>query len=427
MLWAKADDSAVKHKLQPGSTGLPFIGETISLYRTANSSRRRKFFEEHELRYGPIFRSNLMPASTRDLLGKYCLLEVHGELQKTIHASVVKLFRYDRLSSDFMEDIQNVLLAEMSKWEDQRHIALQYKCSEIGLKLMGKMLLDLPYSEEMNDIYKAFHDFTAAILFLPLNVPGTTYYRGIQARRFLLKKIYGYLEERREHPEGIHNDLLSKLLRDQNTFSDEIIADTLLFVLLAGYETSSSDMAFAIKFVTENPNALKELTDEHDSIIKSKGTGKVKLTWDDYQSMKFTHCVINETLRLASAATISFRETMQDVEVRGFLIPKGWTVIHLPSSIHLDEKYYYDADKFHPWRWQNEELFDKPFYMPFGGGIRLCPGLHLGKFEIALFLHYFLTKFRWEPLGVYQVKYFPQPHIAKGFPIRLYPRLKSEE
>lgn len=80
----------------------------------------------------------------------------------------------------------------------------------------------------------------------------------LQARRFLIKKIYGCIKERREHPEVIHNDLLTKLLREK-TFSDEIIADTLLFLLLAGFETSSSAMAFAIKFLTENPSALKEL------------------------------------------------------------------------------------------------------------------------------------------------------------------------
>ncbi|GLJ11676.1 hypothetical protein SUGI_0174400 [Cryptomeria japonica] len=414
-LWGKGrdgDDSSVNNKNPPGSTGLRFVGETISFLRAANSPLRRKFIDEHELTYGPIFKCNLfgkakavvsvdpefnkyvlqnegrlfqskVMAPTRNLLGKYGLPEVHGELQKKIHGTAVNFFRFGKLGSDYMDDIQKVFLAEMSKWEDQRDIPLEHKCHEMGLKVIGKILLDLPSTEEMKDIYKAFHDFTEAILSLPLNIPGTSYYRGIQARKFLIKKIYECMEERRGHPD--------------------------------------------MKLYQENPRALEELRAEHDDIIKSKGKHIEKLTWDDYESMKFTHCVINETLRLASAAPCLFRQTIQDVKVKDYVIPKGWMVFVLIVATNLDEKYYYEADKFYPWRWQNEELFDKPFYMPFGGGSRLCPGLHLGKFEIALFLHYFLTKFRWEPLGVDHATYFPLPSMSKGFPIRLYPRLKNEE
>lgn len=36
-----------------------------------------------------------------------------------------------------------------------------------------------------------------------------------------------------------------------------------------------------------------------------------------------------------------------------------------------------------------------PFYSPFGGGARLCPGAELARLQIALFLHYFVTTYRW--------------------------------
>nr|ATG29986.1 CYP720B24 [Taxus chinensis] len=447
----QGDGSAIKPKLPPGSPGLPFIGETIRFLLDAKSSRR-KFFDEHELRYGPIFRCNLFGraravvsvdpefnkyvlqnegrlfeakylASFRHLIGKYGLSAVQGELQRKLHGTAVNLLKHERLSSDFMDDIQDIFLAGMRKWEEQGDIPIQHKCNQIVLNLMAKKLLDLPPAEEMKDIYKAFDDFVGAILSLPLNIPGTSYARGIQARGILLKRIHKCIKERRQHPDVVRNDLLTKLLRE-GTFSDEIIADTILFLLFAGFETSSTVMAFAVKYLTENPRALEELRAEHDALLKAKGKDNEKLTWNDYQSMKFIHCVINETFRLASIVPFVSREAKQDIKVKDFVIPKGWTVYVFLSATHLDEKYHYEATKFLPWRWQNggQEKLDDPCYMPFGRGGRLCPGLHLARFEIALFLHNFVTKFRWEQLEADRATYFLLPSMEKGFPIRLYSR-----
>ena len=73
-----------------------------------------------------------------------------------------------------------------------------------------------------------------------------------------MKKIYASIKYRREHPEVVHNDFLGELLKE-DLHSKEIIADFVLFLLFAGHETSASTMAFAIKFLTDCPQALREL------------------------------------------------------------------------------------------------------------------------------------------------------------------------
>uniref|UniRef100_A0A0C9QPK2 TSA: Wollemia nobilis Ref_Wollemi_Transcript_14644_1927 transcribed RNA sequence n=1 Tax=Wollemia nobilis TaxID=56998 RepID=A0A0C9QPK2_9CONI len=451
LLLLKGKDGANKKgKLPPGGTGWPIIGETITFYRDYNSPQPRRFSDDHERRYGPIFRCNLFgnaqtvlsidpefnkyvlqnegrlfksryPYSTRNLIGKYGLLEVHGELQRKLHGMAANLMKYDTLTTDFQDDIEHVFLTGMKKWESQRDIPLQPSCHQVVLNLMGRKLLSLPPAEEMQEIYEAFNIYVKAILCLPLNIPGTAYAKGVKARKTIIKKVHQSIEERRQHPEVVYNDLLAKLLRE-GTYSEEIIADMILFLLFAGYETSSTIMSFAVKYITHNPRALEELRAEHDALLKAKGNEK--LTMDDFKSMKFTHCVIKETLRLTNVASITFRETKQDIKVKDFVIPKGWTVVILLSGTHLDERHYPEPLKFDPWRWENEgyDLSKDSSFMPFGKGARLCPGYHLARFEIALFLHSFLTKFRWEPLEVGPDILFPLPHMAKGFPIRLSPR-----
>ncbi|MCI19301.1 abietadienol/abietadienal oxidase-like, partial [Trifolium medium] len=68
--------------------------------------------------------------------------------------------------------------------------------------------------------------------------------------------------------------------------------------------------------------------------------------------------------------------------------------------VHLDEKIFNGAKNFNPWRWMEPENEEKrnwrtsPFYAPFGGGARFCPGAELARLQIALFLHYFVTNYR---------------------------------
>ncbi|GLJ39739.1 hypothetical protein SUGI_0812290 [Cryptomeria japonica] len=451
-LWASWRSSKISScKLPPGSNGWPLIGENITFFRAINSTTNhpRQFSIDREKRYGPVFRSNLFgsaktvvsvdaefnkyvlqnegrlfqakyPSSNNNLMGKYGMVTVHGELQRKLHATAVNLLRAEKMSTDFMYDIQNALSTAMEKWAHLRDIHLQHECHKVVLNLMAKKLLDLAPSQEMDGIYKAFKDFARALVCLPINIPGSTYYKGMKARNIIIRTIHESIKERREHPEVERNDLLTKLLKD-GSLSDEIIADFLVFFLFAGYETSSTVMAFSIMFLTQNQQALQELKDEHFDLLKSKGNEKI--TWEDYKSMKFTHCVIKETLRLGNVAPLIPREAKQDIKVKDFVIPRGWSILVFLNATHLDEKYYSKALTFNPWRWQNEghEFSNKAWFMPFGKGGRLCPGYHLARLEIALFLHKFITKFRWEKLEDDHISYFPAPTLVKGLPIRVYP------
>jgi len=113
------------------------------------------------------------------------------------------------------------------------------------------------------------------------------------------------------------------------------------------------------------------------------------------------------------------------------MIPRGWTVYVFLTGTHLDNKYHSSALTFDPWRWQqhlqDQELSKNPSFMPFGGGARLCPGMHLAKLELALFLHNFVTKFRWEALQHDEISYFPFPRLIKGLPIRLHLRERLDD
>ena len=67
-------------------------------------------------------------------------------------------------------------------------------------------------------------------------------------------------QRRKEREGGVKKkDMLGALLAGENSLSDEQIVDFLLALLVAGYETTSTTMTLAVKFLTETPLALAQL------------------------------------------------------------------------------------------------------------------------------------------------------------------------
>ncbi|KAG6627171.1 hypothetical protein CIPAW_15G108000 [Carya illinoinensis] len=243
------------------------------------------------------------------------------------------------------------------------------------------------------------------------------------AREKIIRKIKKTTEKHRQ--EGalpVGSGVLGRLVEEES-LPDDAVADFIINLLFAGNETTAKTMLFAVYFLTHCPRAMKQLLDEQES-LGSKCNGE-ELTWQDYKAMSFTQCVIDETLRLGGIAIWLLREAKEDVTYQDYVIPKGCSVVPFLSAIHLDENVYEGALTFNPWRWMNPQNEGKrnwrnsPFYAPFGGGARFCPGAELARLQIALFLHNFVTQYRWTQLKEDHMSFFPSARLVNGFQIRL--------
>lgn len=123
--------------------------------------------------------------------------------------------------------------------------------------------------------------------------------------------------------------------------------------------------------------------------------------------MEYLSKVIDETLRIVSFSFVAFRQAAVDVNINGYIIPKGWKVQLWYRNVNLDPEVYSEPKKFDPSRWDG--LVPRAgTFLPFGGGSRLCPGNDLAKLEISVFLHHFLLDYQLKRINPNSpVRYLP--------------------
>ncbi|PPD76991.1 hypothetical protein GOBAR_DD26091 [Gossypium barbadense] len=433
-------------RLPPGNLGLPLVGETLQLIAAYKTENPEPFIDERVRRYGSIFTTHVFgeptvfsaepetnrfilqnegklfecsyPGSISNLLGKHSLLLMKGSLHKKMHSLTMSFANSSIIKDHLLVDIDRLIRLNLDSWTDR--VFLMEEAKKITFELTVKQLMSYDPGEWSESLRKEYLLVIEGFFTVPLPLFSTTYRRAIRARTKVAEALSLIVTERRkEYERGTKkNDMLAALLAGDDKFSDEQIVDFLVALLVAGYETTSTIMTLAVKFLTETPLALAQLKEEHEG-IRAKKSESEALQWSDYKSMPFTQCVVNETLRVANIISGVFRRAMTDINIKGYTIPKGWRVFASFRAVHLDHNQFKDARTFNPWRWQSKSGISCPgnVFTPFGGGPRLCPGYELARVELSVFLHHLVTRFSWEPAEEDKLVFFPTTRTQKRYPI----------
>ncbi|KAJ7548790.1 hypothetical protein O6H91_07G027200 [Diphasiastrum complanatum] len=107
---------------------------------------------------------------------------------------------------------------------------------------------------------KEYYQLFDGILSLPLEIPGSTYAKAVQARGRILKRLTQVIDSRKSLEEDDHKDLLATVssteMQPEDRMSNEQIMDYFLGLLSAGHVSTATAVLFAIAFLTDSPKAL---------------------------------------------------------------------------------------------------------------------------------------------------------------------------
>ncbi|RPD56738.1 cytochrome P450 [Lentinus tigrinus ALCF2SS1-7] len=221
-------------------------------------------------------------------------------------------------------------------------------------------------------------------------------------------------KEKKVSLEGVTSDV-EKATRDQVRddetllehlckFTDDhkVIKDETLNILLAGRDTTSCTLTFAVYALAEHPDVLARLRKEVLDVVGPTA----RPTYDNVREMKYMRAFINEVLRLYPPVPINSRCSIEPMRWKNmtpgkpdhYIPPRSRClysvlVMHRRKDLWGPDALTFDPDRFLDARVQ-KYLVPNPFiFLPFNAGPRICLGQQFAYNEISFMLVRLLQRF----------------------------------
>ncbi|CAF1316755.1 unnamed protein product [Rotaria sordida] len=164
----------------------------------------------------------------------------------------------------------------------------------------------------------------------------------------------------------------------------EVLHEMVAF-LIAGFETTSTALAWSVHLLSKHPRVQQKLKAEVTNGLVSQ-----VLSMDRLDSFVYLDCVIKEVLRFSPPGDVVLRTLTVDDRLpkSGAQLFKGDQIIIPIHTLARDSRYWsVSPDLFYPERFLGEDKNHHPYALiPFGGGHRQCIGQDLGRFELKVII-----------------------------------------
>ncbi|MCX5931535.1 MAG: cytochrome P450 [Cyanobacteria bacterium] len=422
--------------------------ETLAFFRDPDFARSR--FE----RYGDVYGTTLLgqrtvfirgeraisdlfaqgdavagwwPDSVRILLGPLSLANRNGADHKARRRVVGQLFasaalkRYSPAIVALVDELSGELLGGASP------VALVPKLRRFAFSVIASAVLGLDPIDR-DALFVDFETWCQGLFSLPFALPGSPYARALQARERLLRRLGAVLEKAQSAAAagaplaagGL--DLLAGGLDEAGLpLGDDDVAEQLLLLLFAGYETTASSLSCLLLTLLQHPAELYWLQQELDGLPWPAAEGEAVTAYDALRAPRLD-AVVKEVMRLTPPVGGFFRRTREPIALAGVLVPADRVV---QVSISASQRHGADPEDLAAFRPQRHLAgYETVTLLPFGGGERVCLGKALAELEIRLLavgLHKQLS-LAMEPDQDLTLMVIPSPSPRDGLLVRPHSR-----
>ncbi|MBN3304405.1 cytochrome P450 26A1 [Amia ocellicauda] len=420
--------------LPPGTMGLPFLGETLQMVL-----QRRKFLQMKRQKYGFIYKTHLFgnptvrvmgaenvrqillgehrlvaaqwPASVRTILGADTLSNMHGAQHKLKKKAIMKAFSREALEH-YIPVIQEEVRCAVAGWLQSDSCVLVYpEMKRLMFRIAMRILLGFEPEQTRTDeleLVEAFEEMIKNLFSLPIDVPFSGLYRGLKARNFIHAKIEENIKKKivKRLDQAQHMDALQLLIENCKKNGEPLgiqeLKESATELLFGGHETTASSATSLVMFLGLHPEVVLRMRQElHAKGLLGANSQDKALNIETLEQLKYTGCVIKETLRINPSVPGGFRVALKTFELNGYQIPRGWNVIYSICDTHDVSDMFPNKEEFQPERFMAKAPEDSSRfnYIPFGGGSRRCVGKEFAKVVLKIFLVELATKCNWTLLN----------------------------
>jgi cytochrome P450 len=305
--------------------------------------------------------------------------------------AIMPAFRHQRVQAH-TEMVNDIVRREVASWPRDRPVAIHPYLRSLTLRVILRTIFGQENSRqhELHARLLRMLTITASLTLQEGQLrpipPWRRLWSGFLSERAAVQRLIDELISEEAHAPARESGLLTMLLQGSASSEDcdvdptQIRAD-LLSVILAGHETTASELAWAFQLLAHNPATAARVVDSLDNGEDRLLTATVQEVLRHRPVFLFTiPRVVNAPFEIAG---------------RTFDPP-----VHLMGCIYLmqhDPATYDDPERFWPERFLATE--PPEVWMPWGGGRKRCPGHHLAMLEMQLVLRTVLSELQVLPVG----------------------------
>lgn len=432
----------------PERCSLPFVGHALSIPSGVNGMRHL-MAEAKEL--GPLFKLRIFGSEINIVSGLDLVAELSDEsrFRKNVHDDLVRLrpIGGDGLFTAFNDEpnwakAHDILMPAFSLAAMRGYHSTMLRVAR-GLITKWDRTGDQPVDVAADMTRLTFdtiglcgfgHDFdsfsrdephpfiaamTRALAFTQAaaeSIPGAEVFKRRQARQFdedvlLMNDLVDeVITQRRASGDTGVDDLLGRMLHTPDAKTGEPLDDVnirhqVITFLIAGHETTSGALSFALHYLTKHPAALARARAEVDSLWGDAEDPDPR--YEDVGKLTYIRQVLNESLRLWPTAPSYAVEPREDTVIGGkYAVRKGETLMVLIPALHRDAAWGDNVELFDPDRFAAEREEQRPAHLfkPFGTGERACIGRQFALHEATLVLGLLVHRYHLIDHANYQLK-----------------------
>jgi cytochrome P450 len=278
---------------------------------------------------------------------------------------------------------------ELDDWPTGRAMPLHPRLQHLTLEIILRAVFGLDEGAQLDELRESL---TGVLAFAenPLSVIPSLreklgWYRPVRDFDRVAKRtdelIYALIDERRAAADTDREDILATLLtarhEDGSEMTPKELRDELMTALVAGHETTASELAWAFERLARQPRIVDELRVEAQA----------------GESDEYVMATVHEILRLRPVVpNAEPRLTKQPVTIGGYDYPAGVCLLASAWLVHHDPELYPDPFAFKPERFVGVSPGTYT-WLPFGGGRRRCLGASFALQEMKIVLRAVVSRF----------------------------------
>ncbi|KAK5582768.1 hypothetical protein RB653_004354 [Dictyostelium firmibasis] len=247
-----------------------------------------------------------------------------------------------------------------------------------------------------------------------------------------VSKMINFIEEiYEEHLNDLDEekpkDLMDMLIIDSKGNNKKGIVHVGFDFLLGGSDSSSGIMEWFTLFMSNNKEYQEKAYNE---IVSVMGKNCHFISYNDRPKLPYLVACINECLRMRAEDPLGIpRVAIEDIEIKGFFIPKGTQIHHNLYAVGMNEKVFENPNKFDPERWltTDQDILKERLnhLIPFSVGPRVCIGKNLSELETFvvcanILLNFEFSSYTGEPID--DIEIFGITIHPPEFPVKLIKR-----